>query len=55
LQIRLRRQYDKDFAALSDEEWQKGKDAEELLRVVREKSDEELDIMKTQIFGFAKI
>jgi NAD(P)-dependent dehydrogenase (short-subunit alcohol dehydrogenase family) len=32
-----------------------GKDAEELLRAVREKSDEELDIMKAQIFGFAKI
>jgi NAD(P)-dependent dehydrogenase (short-subunit alcohol dehydrogenase family) len=24
LQIKLRRQYDKGFAALSDEEWQKG-------------------------------
>ena len=32
-----------------------GKDAEELLRAVREKSDEELDTMKAQIFGFAKI
>jgi NAD(P)-dependent dehydrogenase (short-subunit alcohol dehydrogenase family) len=32
-----------------------GNDAEELLRAVREKSDEELDIMKAQIFGFAKI
>ena len=32
-----------------------GKDAEELLRAVHEKSDEELDIMKAQIFGFAKI
>jgi NAD(P)-dependent dehydrogenase (short-subunit alcohol dehydrogenase family) len=31
-----------------------GKDAEELLRAVHEKSDEELDIMKAQIFGFAK-
>jgi NAD(P)-dependent dehydrogenase (short-subunit alcohol dehydrogenase family) len=29
-----------------------GKDAEELLRAVREKSDEELDAMKAQIFGF---
>jgi NAD(P)-dependent dehydrogenase (short-subunit alcohol dehydrogenase family) len=29
-----------------------GKDAEELLRAVREKSDEELDSMKAQIFGF---
>jgi NAD(P)-dependent dehydrogenase (short-subunit alcohol dehydrogenase family) len=29
-----------------------GKDAEELLRAVREKSDEELDTMKAQIFGF---
>jgi NAD(P)-dependent dehydrogenase (short-subunit alcohol dehydrogenase family) len=32
-----------------------GKDAEELLWAVHEKSDEELDIMKAQIFGFAKI
>ena len=32
-----------------------GKDAEEFLRAVREKSDEELDIMKAQIFGFAKM
>jgi NAD(P)-dependent dehydrogenase (short-subunit alcohol dehydrogenase family) len=29
-----------------------GKDAEELLRAVREKSDEELDTMKAQILGF---
>jgi len=29
-----------------------GKDAEEILREVREKSDEELDIMKAQILGF---
>jgi hypothetical protein len=29
-----------------------GKDAEEFLQAVREKSDEELDIMKAQIFGF---
>jgi NAD(P)-dependent dehydrogenase (short-subunit alcohol dehydrogenase family) len=29
-----------------------GKDAEELLRAVHEKSDEELDAMKAQIFGF---
>jgi NAD(P)-dependent dehydrogenase (short-subunit alcohol dehydrogenase family) len=29
-----------------------GKDAEELLRAVHEKTDEELDIMKAQIFGF---
>jgi hypothetical protein len=32
-----------------------GKDAEELLRAVREKSDEELDIMKAQMFGFGEI
>jgi len=32
-----------------------GKDAEELLRAVREKSDIELDRMKAQIFGFAEI
>ena len=32
-----------------------GKDAEEFLRAVREKSDEELDIMKAQLLGFAKI
>ena len=32
-----------------------GKDAEELLRAVREKSDEELDMMKAEIFGFDKI
>jgi hypothetical protein len=32
-----------------------GKDAEEVLRAVREKSDEELDIMKAQIFGFGEI
>jgi NAD(P)-dependent dehydrogenase (short-subunit alcohol dehydrogenase family) len=32
-----------------------GKDAEELLRAAREKSDEELDIMKAQIFGIDKI
>jgi hypothetical protein len=31
------------------------KDAEELLRAAHGKSDEELDIMKSQIFGFAKI
>jgi NAD(P)-dependent dehydrogenase (short-subunit alcohol dehydrogenase family) len=32
-----------------------GKDAEELLRAVREKSDIELDRMKAQIFGFGEI
>jgi len=32
-----------------------GKDAEELLRAVREKSDEELDIMKAQIFGLNEL
>jgi NAD(P)-dependent dehydrogenase (short-subunit alcohol dehydrogenase family) len=32
-----------------------GKDAEEFLRAVREKSDEELDLMKAQLLGFAKI
>jgi NAD(P)-dependent dehydrogenase (short-subunit alcohol dehydrogenase family) len=32
-----------------------GKDAEEFLRAVREKSDEQLDIMKAQLLGFAKI
>jgi hypothetical protein len=32
-----------------------GKDAEELLRAVNEKSDEELDIMKAQILGLAKM
>jgi hypothetical protein len=32
-----------------------GKDAEELLRAAREKSDEELDRMKAQIFGITKI
>jgi hypothetical protein len=32
-----------------------GKDSEEILRAVREKSDEELDIMKAQIFGFDEI
>ena len=32
-----------------------GKDAEELLRAVREKSDEELDIMKAEMFGFGEI
>ena len=31
------------------------KDAEELLRAVREKSDEELDIMKAKMFGFGEI
>jgi hypothetical protein len=28
-----------------------GKDAEDILHAVREKSDEDLDIMKTQILG----
>ena len=32
-----------------------GKDAEEILRAVREKSDEELDIMKAEMFGFGEI
>jgi NAD(P)-dependent dehydrogenase (short-subunit alcohol dehydrogenase family) len=32
-----------------------GKDAEELLLAVREKSDEELDTMKAQMFGFGEI
>ena len=32
-----------------------GKDAEEILRAVREKSDEELDIMKAKMFGFGEI
>lgn len=32
-----------------------GMDAEEILRSVREKSDEELDIMKAKIFGFGEI
>ena len=32
-----------------------GKDAEELLRAVREKSDIELDRMKTQIFGLNEL
>ena len=32
-----------------------GNDLEEFLQAVSEKSDEELDIMKAQIFGFAKI
>jgi hypothetical protein len=31
------------------------KDAEEILLAVREKSDEELDIMKAQMFGFGEI
>ena len=31
-----------------------GKDAEELLRAVRKKSDEELDIMKAQILDLLK-
>ena len=31
-----------------------GKDAEEVLRAVREKSDEELDIMKAQILDLMK-
>jgi len=32
-----------------------GKDAEEILKAVREKSDEELDIMKAKMFGFGEI
>ena len=32
-----------------------GKDAEDILLAVREKSDEELDIMKAQMFGFGEI
>jgi NAD(P)-dependent dehydrogenase (short-subunit alcohol dehydrogenase family) len=31
-----------------------GKDAEEILRAVREKSDEELDLMKAKMFGLVK-
>jgi hypothetical protein len=32
-----------------------GKDAEEILQAVRKKSDEELDIMKSEMFGFGEI
>jgi hypothetical protein len=32
-----------------------GKDAEDILRAVREKSDEDLDIMKAQILGLRTI
>ena len=32
-----------------------GKDAEEILQAVHEKSDEELDLMRTEIYGYDRI